>query len=125
MRKNQKEVGGASEQKARAFLEHKGYRVLEQNYRIRGGEIDLICLKEGVLSFVEVKARSTTDFGNPQDFVDEKKKKRIEKTANHYLTTKRPDYETLRFDVVEIYLEDDIIHFIPDAFQAEVSVDGV
>lgn len=111
-----KSIGDRSEDLAVSFLQSRGYDVLHRNYKMRGGEIDIVAKVGATLCFVEVKARKTCDFGAPQEFVDDKKKKRILKTANHYVSKECPDYEALRFDVFEHYIDKEIVHFIPNAF---------
>ena len=59
------EIGQTGELRARRFLEEKGYKVAETNWRYRRAEIDLICWDEGILVFVEVRTRTSEEFGRP------------------------------------------------------------
>ncbi len=109
--------GNEGELMAATFLEQKGYKVLFRNYRYKHAEIDLIVERDGWLIFVEVKTRSSTAFGYPEEFVDEKKSDKIMEGAEQYL------FETnwqgnVRYDIVSITLgkdEHEIAHF-EDAF---------
>ncbi|HEX7365959.1 MAG TPA: YraN family protein [Pelobium sp.] len=111
--------GKHAEQLAKEFLAAKGYQILEENWRYSRAEVDLIALINNIVVFVEVKARSGTGFGLPEDFVDEKKQKLLSKAANEYVFLKEHQGE-IRFDVVAVLFKKgfesyDIKH-IEDAF---------
>lgn len=110
--------GNEGEQLAAEYLERKGYEIVERNYRHRHSEIDLIVKREKWLVFVEVKTRSSTAFGHPEDFVDEKKEQKVLEGAEHYIF--EVDWkEQIRFDIVAVMQEADgshTIHHIEDAF---------
>lgn len=98
-----KELGREGEKAAAELLEAKGYRILEQNYRTRYGEIDIIAAKGTTLVFVEVKTRASTRCGIPEEAVDFRKQQKIRKLAVEYLSrTCGQYYSDLRFDVVAI-----------------------
>lgn len=100
---NNRQTGTDYEREAACFLEKQGYRILEQNYWCRGGEIDLIAEKDGYLVFVEVKYRKAETYGSPFDAVDVKKQRRILYAARRYLAWKGyPEDTPCRFDVVGI-----------------------
>jgi putative endonuclease len=82
-----KELGALGEQVARAFLEKRGYKVLETNFRTREGETDLIALEGEVVVFAEVKARTSHALGTPQEAVTPRKVERIKNLALEYLAT--------------------------------------
>lgn len=82
-------------------LVKKGYTIQEKNWRFQKAEIDIIAQKEDVLVCVEVKTRSTSDFGDPQDFIDSKKIKLLVKAMNQYVEKNDLDVE-VRFDVIAI-----------------------
>jgi putative endonuclease len=67
------ELGKLGEQKAVKFLQDKGYTILETNWTFQKAEIDILAQKEDTLAVVEVKTRSSLEFGLPQDFVNPKK----------------------------------------------------
>lgn len=95
------ELGKKGEGLAIAFLKDKGYKILEKNYRFQKAEVDVIAFKDKVLVGVEVKTRSTSHFGNPQDFVKTGQIQRLVLAMNHYAEVKDLDAE-IRFDIVAI-----------------------
>ena len=109
-----KEIGAAGEAKALAFLQKKGYRLLEANYRQRFGEIDLVMMDGNTLAFVEVKTRENRYFGMPQEAVTRKKQGRMVKAALAYVKEKNLAGRNLRFDVVAV--EPTGVEHIPNAF---------
>ena len=93
-----KEIGDYGERVAAAYLKYKGYDVLQQNYRIRGGEIDIVAEdSEERYIFAEVKTRS---HGIAAESVDRRKQERLVRTAIAYLGREDVD---MRFDVIEVY----------------------
>jgi putative endonuclease len=109
--------GKLGENLAANFLISNGYAILEKNYRFGRYEIDIICLKNGVLIFVEVKTRTSNAFGFPEDFVDAKKEIRIRKAAENYILDKNWQKD-IRFDIisVEIARENTEITHLQDVF---------
>ena len=106
MRKNS---GGAAEEAAVLFLEEKGIRILERNFRSYHGEIDIIALEQEMILVVEVKMRSYGDCGTAAEAVDFRKQKRICYTFNYYRMQRRLAENTaVRFDVIEVDLS--LIH---------------
>ncbi|HYE95480.1 MAG TPA: YraN family protein [Rubricoccaceae bacterium] len=111
-------TGEEGEALAAAYLEAKGFRVLETNYRFSREEIDLVCFRPegqgGELVFVEVKTRRGHGFGRPEEAVGPAKRKAILRTAEAYLHEHRLEGASCRFDVVAITLgrgEPQIEHF--------------
>jgi len=94
-------LGEKGEELAVEFLQEKGYQILERNWRFRKAEVDIIAFKNDVLAVVEVKTRSTSYFGNPQDFVNKKKIQLVVGAINEYVTMKDLDIE-VRFDIIAI-----------------------
>ena len=88
---------------AAAYLRKNGYQILEQNFRCRQGEIDLIAWDGSYLVFIEVKYRSSSKDGDPLEAVDRRKKKKIIRVAEYYLCL-HPEQAELpcRFDVIGI-----------------------
>ncbi|MBE7629503.1 YraN family protein [Tenacibaculum piscium] len=111
------ELGEKGEQLAIEYLEGNGYKILEKNYRYKKAEVDIIAQKDGFLVVVEVKTRSSTYFGNPQDFVNPKKIKLLVYAMNHYVHQKNIDLE-IRFDIIGILQTNNTfkIEHIEDAF---------
>lgn len=107
--------GREAEARAAGHLERRGLRVVERNFRIRGGEIDLICRDGKVLVFVEVRQRSRGDFGGAGASITAAKRRRIVLAARHYLAGKA-DCDC-RFDCVLI--DGERLEWIRDAFAAD------
>ena len=91
------------ERKAAEYFKNKGYLLLERNFRCRIGEIDIVAKDGDFLVFAEVKTRTRMDKGLPGQFIDQKKMKRIIKSAEYYVLW-RPELRKYqpRFDVVEL-----------------------
>ncbi|WP_298417243.1 YraN family protein [uncultured Kordia sp.] len=114
------DLGNEGEQLAVNYLQKNGYRILERNYRFQKAEVDIIAQKENTLAVVEVKTRTTADFGNPEDFVNPKKIKLLVKAVDEYVVSNDLDIE-VRFDIIAIlhgnnnvtikHLEDAFYHF--------------
>jgi len=95
------ELGKKGEQLAVDFLLKNGYKIVAQNYRFDKAEVDIIARKAEVLAIIEVKTRSTVDFGNPQDFVKPKQIKNLVKAIDEYVLANDLDVE-VRFDIIAI-----------------------
>ena len=116
-----KATGDHGEDVAADFLEAKGYRILERNYRFNREEVDLVCFQPyedytqgGELVFVEVKARRGLAYGRPEAAVTPDKQKAIMRVAEAYLHETKLEGALARFDVVAILLggeEPEIEHF--------------
>lgn len=98
------EIGKKGEILAVDFLINQDYTILEQNWRYRRAEIDIIACLENTLIFVEVKTRSSDFFGQPEDFVTPKKQKFIASAAAAYMNKKEYDW-IFRFDVISVLLD--------------------
>ncbi len=94
-------LGKEGERLAVNFLEKEGYDILEKNYRYLKAEIDIIAQKNTTIVVVEVKTRSTPDFGNPQDFVKPKQIQLLVKAIDQYVIENDLDVE-VRFDIIAI-----------------------
>ena len=102
MHTNKQIYGTKGEDLAVSFLEKKGYKIIERNYRMRGGEIDIIALDNDTLAFIEVKARSTEEFGSPLEAITYRKLKTLTKTAQFYKIKHPKLPDMLRIDAVAI-----------------------
>jgi len=111
------ELGKLGEEMAVEFLEKDGYKIVETNWTFQKAEIDIIAQKENVLAIVEVKTRSSLDFGLPQDFVKTKKIQLLVKAVDAYVTERDLDV-VVRFDIVAIHKEGKsfVIEHLIDAF---------
>ena len=114
---NHNQLGKKGEQLAVDFLIENGYDIVERNYRFNKAEVDIIAQKKDVLAIIEVKTRSTTDFGNPQDFVKPKQIKNLVKAVDEYVTVNNLEVD-VRFDIIAIVKEEKQfnIEHLEDAF---------
>lgn len=100
---NKRRIGEKYEKLAADVLTEKGYAIQERNFRCKFGEVDLIGRKDGYLVFIEVKYRSSTHYGTPQDAVDFPKQRRISNVASFYLYMHHYPTDTpVRFDVAAV-----------------------
>ncbi len=111
------ELGKFGEELAVAFLQKNGYHILDTNWIFQKAEIDIIAQKENILAIVEVKTRTSIEFGLPQDFVKPKKIQLLVKAVNEYVISNDLDVE-VRFDIIAINKEDKTykIEHLEDAF---------
>jgi putative endonuclease len=111
------ELGKKGEQLAVNFLSKNGYEIIERNYRFDKAEVDIIAKKKEILAIIEVKTRSSIDFGNPQDFVKPKQIQRLVKAVDEYVTVNGLDVE-VRFDIIAIVKKGRLfdIEHLQDAF---------
>jgi putative endonuclease len=117
-----KELGKRAEGLAEAFFIEKGYHVLERNYRVRCGEIDLILEDRSRVIFVEVKSRVSAKYGLPQEAITYHKRRQIIRVAKWYLQEKGCLDREIRFDVLAIRFHGigkPVIEHIPWAFDME------
>ncbi|ELM3643960.1 YraN family protein [Flavobacterium psychrophilum] len=98
------DLGKFGEDLSVEFLQKKGYSILETNWTFQKAEIDIIAQKENILVIVEVKTRSSIDFGSPQDFVKPAKIQLLVKAVNEYVISNDLDLE-IRFDIIAVYKE--------------------
>jgi putative endonuclease len=106
MKYNKRRIGTTYEKIAGAYLETKGYQILEYNFRCRRGEIDIIARDGECLVFCEVKYRVDTATGYAAEAVDRRKQKRISDCALFYLMIHEISDTPCRFDVVCIENEE-------------------
>jgi putative endonuclease len=111
------DLGKLGEELAVDFLEKNGYEILETNWTFQKAEVDIIAKKDAILAVIEVKTRSSLDYGLPQDFVKPKKIQLLVKAINEYVTQNDIDVD-VRFDIVAIHKENNefILEHIKDAF---------
>lgn len=114
-KQNDREIGGHFEERACEYLMEKGLQIVERNFQVRQGEIDIVARDKGTLVFVEVKYRRNSHAGLPQEAVTYKKQKQISRVALFYLSFhKLPLSTPCRFDVVAICKDE--VCWIPNAF---------
>ncbi|GFE02382.1 YraN family protein [Tenacibaculum mesophilum] len=111
------ELGKKGEQLAIDYLVKNGYTIVEKNYYFQKAEVDIIAQKKDVLVVVEVKTRSTSYFGNPQDFVNPKKIRLLVTAIDNYINERGLDVE-VQFDIIAIIKQQNkfVIEHIENAF---------
>lgn len=114
--KNPYILGSIGEDLAGEYFENLGYDIIDRNYKHHVGEIDLICKKDMVINFVEVKLRKNTDYGYGHEYVSSKQKKRILDAAKTYIVKEDLEGYQFRFDIVEYYTDTDQLVVYEDAF---------
>jgi putative endonuclease len=95
-------LGHRGEDLARRTLQDKGYSILDTNYRCRWGEIDIIAQQGDELVFVEVRTRSSSTYGAPEESVTLAKVRRLVATAQHYLQNHGGDSLDWRIDLISV-----------------------
>ncbi len=120
--KTKRELAIIGEDHAARYLTSRGYRILERNYHAPRGEVDIVAERGDALCFIEVKARSSDEYGTPLEAVTPWKQRRIASVAAHYASMKGGRERATRFDVVEVFLAPhgrvEKINLIEGAFQA-------
>lgn len=99
-----KQDGDWGEALVAEYLEARGCRIVEREWRCRFGEIDLIAEQDGILLFVEVKLRTNLQYGAPREYVTVKKQEKLRAAALLYLSGRELDVPA-RFDVAEVYTD--------------------
>jgi putative endonuclease len=108
--------GQRAERLALSYLQKQGLILREQNFTVKGGEIDLIMQEDNTLVFVEVKARYPGSLVHPFESITPAKCKSIQLAAQIYLVRKRAHHFYLRFDVIGVNLHNDEIEWLKNAF---------
>ena len=111
------ELGKLGEELAVEFLQKEGYTILATNWTFQKAEVDIIAQKGTVLAVIEVKTRSSLEFGLPQDFVKPKKIQLLTKAIDAYVNQENLDLD-VRFDIIAIHKEGKsfVIEHLTDAF---------
>ncbi len=111
-------LGQRGEDLAAVYLQKKGYKIIQRNYKTQIGEIDIIARDRDVLVFIEVKTRESLEYGQPFESVNKNKRRKIANVAMLYLKRLK-DIPPCRFDVVSVYYEQGRAEFnlIQDAFE--------
>jgi putative endonuclease len=114
---NNRTKGIDGETLARDYLIAKGYKILEHNSRIKTGEVDIVAEDRGIIVFIEVKMRSSLQFGSPAEAINKTRIRRYINSAKLYINQHRLANRDIRFDVIEVI--GDKVNHIPDAFRNE------
>jgi putative endonuclease len=122
MTEKTKALGKKGEGIAAAFLEKKGYNILLRKYKCSFGEIDIIAKHKKILSFIEVKTRSTKKYGLPQEAVTPAKQAKISRVALEFVQRYKMENRAARFDVVSVQSLNDgyAVDLIENAFELTV-----
>lgn len=102
-----------------SFLKKNGYKIKEKNFRTRYGELDIVALDSKTICFIEVKSRSRTDYGMPEEFVDKNKQEKLIKAALTYISKNKIKDQDMRFDIVSIDLNTSAARVIKNAFDVD------
>lgn len=117
-----KDIGSFGEALARDYLISKGYKILNMNFRNKFGEIDIICKKNNLLIFCEIKSRYSNSFGSPIESITCYKQKQIIKLSELYVISKKYYNFSVRYDIIEVIFNtitsSHIINHVQDAFRA-------
>jgi putative endonuclease len=103
---NRQEVGKLGEKIAQKFLKRGGYRIRETNFHCREGEIDIVAQQRDWLVFIEVRTKSSLDFGTPEESITQAKKEKLIASALTYVDTHQNLPSLWRIDVVAIEVDD-------------------
>ena len=114
------EFGELGERIAARWFERSGWRVLARRFRAGRRDIDLVIEREGLIAFVEVKARTGAEFGDPVEAVHRRKQRSLTKSAQTWIARHGRSDEKYRFDVLGVLLRDRrvFVRHIPAAFES-------
>lgn len=115
-KKTTREIGDEGEDLATAYLESKGYTILERNYHFERAEVDIVAYdNEAFIIFAEVKMRSSNTYGEPEEHINDQKIQNVYKAAEAWIYERKMDGVPVRFDVISILQKKneapDIKHF--------------
>ena len=102
------QVGKQGELIAKKYLEKNGYKIIEQNYRTKYAEIDLVAVKGNIFVFVEVRTRTGEILGTPEESINRKKRVKLMRNARAYMIRKK-NHQDYRIDAICIVLNKDFI----------------
>jgi putative endonuclease len=95
------DLGNKGEDLAASYLLKHGYKIVTRNFRFQKAEVDIIARKDNILAVIEVKTRSNSNFGDPQEFLKGQQIQRLVKAVDHFVTENKMDVE-VRFDIIAI-----------------------
>ncbi|CAB4548684.1 MAG: YraN family protein [Actinobacteria bacterium] len=111
--KNNKLTGAFGEEIVTRFLIQRGYEIIEKNWRIREGEIDIVALApNGIFTFVEVKTRRSLAFGHPLEAINNEKAHRLQRLALAWLVTHKCFGCEYQIDCAAVLIAEDLTHTI-------------
>ena len=95
------ELGKWGEDTAAAFLEEKGYQIIERDWKSGHHDLDIVAKEDNTLVIVEVKTRRSRLFGDPEEAIDYKKRQSLQSAINHYVKSHHAGHD-VRFDIISI-----------------------
>lgn len=112
------ELQTVGEDAAARYLKRRGFKVLERNWRLKLGELDIVAMDGETLVFVEVKTKQDPLFADPALSVDFRKQRKLRRLAEAYIAITKPDFVNCRFDVVSVVggVTEPLLRHIPQAF---------
>lgn len=115
--------GELGERIAARWLERAGYRILARRFRAGRRDIDLVAERDGLVAFVEVKARTGEAFGDPVEAVHRRKQHSLTRSAQVWIGRHGRDGEQYRFDVIGVLMRDRrvFVRHVRSAFEARVA----
>ena len=102
---NRRTTGLLGEKLAKSYLQKKGYRILQTNFRCRQGEIDIVAEKKDYLVFIEVRTKTSANFGSPEESITFAKKEKLIASALNYRNTHQNSPSSWRIDFVAVELD--------------------
>jgi putative endonuclease len=102
------DYGNAAEELACDMLRHRGWTVLQRNWRFHRKEIDLVMRRQGIVAFVEVRARGSASHGHPLATIGPRKRRDLETAARSWVALNGRAHEAYRFDVVTVIGRSDV-----------------
>ena len=109
-------IGDKGERKVAKLYALKGFKIITRNYRCKYGEIDIVAQKSDTVVIIEVKTRKNDNYAQAKEFVDFRKQNRIRNTADLFLQQNNLSDKIIRFDVAEVYTDNNIVNIIENAF---------
>jgi len=100
-----KDTGNLGEKLAKDYLKKRGYRILETNYNCPHGEVDIITMHKDFLVFTEVRTKTSTEFGTPEESITRTKKERMRASALHYIQTHDGLPQSWRIDFIAVEMD--------------------
>ena len=121
MTQERKNLGSHGENLAAEFLKRRGYRILQRNFRLKFGEIDIVAQEGDTICFVEVRTKTTEEMGTPFESITSFKQRKLSKLALAYLKNQYKSVEVrARFDVVAVVAQEgkeEKVELIKNAFE--------
>jgi putative endonuclease len=116
-------LGELGERIAERWLRSRGWRIVQRRFRSGHRDIDLVAEREGVVAFVEVKARRGAGFGGPVEAVNWRKQRELGRTARVWVDRHGRQYDAYRFDVIGVLVAGSKVRIrhVPDAFPLHLS----